>query len=370
MKKRISSSAVGISVRNPRWELHPEGGLLRDRLIRFAVWIGIAALCPLAQAENAMPAEFVVIAHRGASGYLPEHTQEAKALAHAMGADFLEQDVVLTKDDIPIVMHDIHLDTVTDVAEKFTDRARADGRYYAIDFELAEIRRLNASERFDHKTGKAVYPSRFPAHTGKFSIPTLEEEIQLIQGLNRSSGRTAGIYPELKQPGFHRREGKDLSRIVLEVLTRYGYRSKDDPIFLQCFEADENVRIRTELGCQLRMIQLLGNEDWLQDGVADSEVARRLAEIAAYADGIGPTLSTLFASERMGGDVTVRPIVRLARERGLQIHPWTYRADQLTRPFRNFEEMHLASLKAGFHGGFTDFPDQTLKIVRESRTAR
>jgi len=320
--------------------------------------------------ESDMPAEFVVIAHRGASGYLPEHTQEAKALAHAMGADYLEQDVVLTKDDVPIVMHDIHLDTVTDVARKFPDRARADGRYYAVDFELAEIRQLNASERFDHKTGQAVYPQRFPPHTGRFFIPTLEEEILMIQGLNRSSGRSAGIYPELKQPGFHRKEGKDLARIVLALLDRHGYRTKADPIFLQCFEAGENVRIRRELGCRLRMIQLLGNEDWLKDGVPDAEVARQLKEIATYADGIGPTLTALFAAARNGDDVSVRPVVQMARELGLRIHPWTFRADQVAKPFRSFEEMHRASFQAGFDGACTDFPDRTLELVRTLRIAR
>ncbi|MDB6140762.1 MAG: glycerophosphoryl diester phosphodiesterase, partial [Verrucomicrobiaceae bacterium] len=109
-----------------------------------------------------LSAQPIVIAHRGASGYLPEHTLPGKALAHAMGADCLEQDIVLSKDDVPIVMHDINLDTVTDVAKHFPDRKRDDGRYYALDFTLAEIKQLEACERFNPKTGKAVYPNRFP----------------------------------------------------------------------------------------------------------------------------------------------------------------------------------------------------------------
>ena len=108
-----------------------------------------------------MPA---VIAHRGACGYLPEHTLPAKAMAYAMGADFLEQDVVATRDDQLVVLHDIHLDRVTDVAAVYPDRARRDGRYYVRDFDLEEIRTLRVTERLDDE-GRPVYPGRFPPHT-------------------------------------------------------------------------------------------------------------------------------------------------------------------------------------------------------------
>jgi glycerophosphoryl diester phosphodiesterase len=106
----------------------------------------------------------IVIAHRGASGYLPEHTLAAKAMAHAMGAHFIEQDVVLSRDGTPIVLHDIHLDSTTDVAQAFPGRARDDGRYYAIDFDIEEIRELRVHERTHLGTGlgRAVYPGRFP----------------------------------------------------------------------------------------------------------------------------------------------------------------------------------------------------------------
>ena len=108
----------------------------------------------------------------GASGYLPEHTLAAKAVAHVMGADFIEQDVVLTRDDHPIVLHDVHVDTVTDVATKYPGRARDDGRFYAIDFTLAEIRTLRVSERIDIETKKAVYPQRFPVGESAFRVPS------------------------------------------------------------------------------------------------------------------------------------------------------------------------------------------------------
>ena len=114
----------------------------------------------------------LLIAHRGACAYLPEHTLAAKALAYGMGADYLEQDLVATRDDAIIVSHDICLDRVTDVARRFPARMRADGRYYARDLDLAEIRTLTVTERVG-ADGRAVFPGRFPAHTGDFRINTL-----------------------------------------------------------------------------------------------------------------------------------------------------------------------------------------------------
>ena len=118
-------------------------------------------------AASALAAETrpLVIAHRGASGYLPEHTQAAKTLAYGLGADFLEQDIVLTKDDVPVVLHDIYLDTVTDVAKRFPGRKRADGRFYVLDLTLAELKQLRVAERFNAKTGKAVFAKRYPSET-------------------------------------------------------------------------------------------------------------------------------------------------------------------------------------------------------------
>ncbi|MBT6330596.1 MAG: glycerophosphodiester phosphodiesterase, partial [Kordiimonadaceae bacterium] len=135
--------------------------------------------------STAFAADKVVIAHRGASGYLPEHTIAAKAMAYAMGADYIEQDVVMTKDGRLVVLHDHLLDRVTDVQEKFPDRKREDGRYYVIDFTYAEIRTLNVSERYriDENGEKvAVFPGRFPLNKSNFKVHTLEKEIELIQG--------------------------------------------------------------------------------------------------------------------------------------------------------------------------------------------
>ena len=141
--------------------------------------------------------EKIVIAHRGASGYVPEHTIAAKAMAYAMGADYIEQDVVMTKDNQLVVLHDHYLDHVTDVQEKFFTRKREDGRYYVIDFTLDEIRTLNVSERYDMIDGVkvAVFANRFPLNKSIFKVHTLSEEIELIQGLNKSTGKNIGIYP-------------------------------------------------------------------------------------------------------------------------------------------------------------------------------
>jgi glycerophosphoryl diester phosphodiesterase len=308
----------------------------------------------------------IVIAHRGASGYLPEHTIPAKVMAYAMGADYLEQDVVLTKDGVPIVCHDIHLDTVTDVAKRFPERKRADGRYYALDFTLAEIKQLAATERFDPRTGNAVFPSRFPVGKGAFQIPTLEEEIQVVQGLNKSTGRDVGIYPEIKEPAFHRKEGKDLSAIVLEVLGRYGYRTKADKAFVQCFDFDEVKRIRTELGYKGKLVQLLESGA----GAGNTPVFDRLrtaaglAEVAKYADGIGPALPDVVTR---GEDGAWKPttLVANAHAAGLVVHPYTFRADQMLPGIGSFEDqLKLFLVEVGVDGVFTDFTDRTVAFLR------
>ena len=199
----------------------------------------------------------IIIAHRGASVYLPEHTLAAKAMAHAMNADFIEQDLVLSKDNIPIVIHDIYLDDVTDVSGIFPDKIRNDGRFYVIDFTFDELKKLAVFERFDPKTGKQIYPNRFPKGKGSFRLHSLQEEIELIQGLNKSTGKNSGIYPEIKAPEFHKKEGKNISEIVLQILADYGYKTKKDKCILQCFDAKELKRIRKELTSELFLVQLM-----------------------------------------------------------------------------------------------------------------
>ena len=314
-----------------------------------------------ALATPAVHAAPLVIAHRGASGYFPEHTLEAKALAHAQEADFIEQDVVLTKDDVPVVLHDTHLDAVSDVAAVYPGRSRDDGRFYAIDFTLDELRRLRFSERRDPKTGKQVFPQRTAsAADALFRIATLDEELTHLAGLSRSTGRRTGIYPEIKQPAWHRREGHDVSPIVLEVLRRQGFSTKADACFLQCFDAEEVRRLRTELGWEGRLVQLVGEAP--QDVSGDPLLAPGvLASLAQTVDGIGPPISRVVdASGRATG------LVAAAHAAGLVVHPYTFRVDQLPA-FADSPDAALRILfdTAGIDGLFSDFPDVCVVWLRD-----
>jgi glycerophosphoryl diester phosphodiesterase len=329
--------------------------------------IGFSLLLLLPLVLTAFPAagaKKIIIAHRGASGYLPEHTLEAVSMAYAMGADFLEQDVVLSRDGVPVVLHDIYLDTVTDVARRFPQRNRPDGRYYVIDFTLEELKQLRATERFDQQTGKPVFAGRFPIWQSSFQIPTLEEELQLVQGLNRSTGGNRGVYPEVKGPAWHRQQGQDLSRIVLDVLARYGYRTKLDNFYVQCFDFAEVKRIRRELGFQGKLIQLI--EEPRPGGPDFASLITRagLEEIAGVADGIGPALK-LIVPGRSGGKIQFTDLVKNAHELKLEVHPYTFRADSLPAYASSLEDLFaIFMLEGGVDGVFTDQCDRGVSFVR------
>ena len=311
--------------------------------------------------------DVLIIAHRGACGYLPEHTLEAKAFAYALGADYIEQDVVATRDDELVVLHDIHLELVTNVAERFPDRKRADGRFYARDFDLAEIKSLNVWERRKEDGKTPVYPKRFPTGLGNFQVPTLQEEIALVQGLNRSTGRNTGIYPEIKSPAWHMEEGVDLSVLVLQALEESGYKTRDDRIFLQCFDAREVRRIREDLGCELKMVQLIGENSW---GESDTDyeplkTAAGLAQLAETVEGVGPWIGHLMRMAEIDGHPVSTGFVSAAHAAGLQVHPYTFRADELAPGFESLPEMvrwFVDELK--IDGLFTDFTDIALAALR------
>ena len=311
----------------------------------------------------------LVIAHRGASAYLPEHTLAAKAMAHAMGADFIEQDVVLTRDGVAIILHDIHLDTVSDVAKRFPDRKRDDGRYYAIDFSLKEIKTLSVHERTRKGTANAVFAKRFPVTTAIFGIPTLVEEIELVRGLNHSTGRDVGIFPEIKNPQFHLENGQDISKIVIEILSSYGYQSKKDKIILQCFDWQETKRIRNQLGYQGRLVQLLAENRW---GVAKNtdfdqlKSEKGIKQIAQIADGIGPWINQIIdGSQHDAADIKTK-MLKDAQAAGLTIYPYTARADALPKWAKDFPHLLNAVLfEAGADGVFTDFPDLAVSFLKQ-----
>jgi glycerophosphoryl diester phosphodiesterase len=300
----------------------------------------------------------IVIAHRGASGYLPEHTLAAKALAHGLGADYLEQDVVATRDSQLVVLHDLYLDDVTDVALKFPGRQRDDGRHYVIDFDLAELKTLTVFERRRPGSATAKYPARFPADTGLFAIATLAEELRLIGGLNRSTGRAVGIYPEIKDPGWHRRQGIDLSTLVLAELRAFGYSNPEHAAFVQCFDATELARLKEELGCSLPLIQLVGPEP----EYAALLTAPGLESLSAYAYGLGPHFSQLVDVEK-GRSARRGDLARRAHDTGLRVHAYTFRRDDLPSYARTLEELlELFFMDIGVDGVFSDHPDVAARV--------
>ena len=299
----------------------------------------------------------IVIAHRGASGYLPEHTTEGVVLAHAMLVDYIEQDVVLSKDGIPIVFHDLILDDVTNAASVFPERQRADGHWYSMDLTLEELRTLTVTERRSPSRPWKDKGNRFPLESGSFRISTLAEHLQLIQGLNRTRPNQAGVYVELKGPAEHRAAGLDISKAVLEVLTQYGYDAADDHIYLQCFDEAEVRRLRKELKTQLLIIQLLSQP-------AD---AAKLKTIAEVAEGIGVPLSHVVTGKNQDGTPQLTELVRNAHANALQVHVWTFRTDALPGFAGSATEyLEWLVVAAGVDGIFADQPD----VVVDWRTAR
>lgn len=296
----------------------------------------------------------LIIAHRGACAYLPEHSRGAKALAYGMGADYLEQDIVATRDGELVVLHDETLDEVSDVADRFSGRARDNGRHYCIDFDLAEIRTLNFRERVDPATGALRFPGRYPRAAGGFPVVTLEDEIRFVADLNRSTGREVGIYPEIKSPAWHLEQGCDLTAAVLRALEQTGYLAAGRRIFLQCFDPATLKAVRAEVGPALPIIQLIGSKTRVTDALLD--------DIATYATGIGPSMGLLRAGRDEEGTHRLNDLTGRARRRGLVVHPYTFRADALPEGFQSFDELlELFIERAGIDGLFTDCTDRVAR---------
>lgn len=276
-----------------------------------------------------------------------------------MGADYLEQDIVATADDELIVIHDALLNFTTDVAERYPGRAREDGLFYARDFTMHEIRTLDVHERTDLE-GKPVYPDRYPIDGDSFEIHTLGEELQFIAHLQESVGRPVGIYPEIKHPALHRASGVDISVKVLEMLKANGYQSREDACYLQCFDEKEVIRIRNELGCELKLVQLIGENSW-GESTTDYDDLRSVAglkRVAETADGIGPWINQLYTYDEATNTVTPTDLVKRAHDLGLAVHPYTARRDSLQPGFETFGaliDFLFDDLKVD--GVFTDFPD-------------
>lgn len=318
-------------------------------------WLGIFGMLI---ATTYAQADFMVIAHRGACGYVPEHTAVASAMAHAMQADYIEQDVAFTKDGVPLVIHDVVLDTTTNVAAVFPDRARPDGRWYVIDFTAAEIAQLNKGERFDVATGTAVFPQRYPAGRFEFPLLFLDEAVAFIAGMDRSTGRRTGLYPELKRPEFHLANGLDPVPPFMAALQRSGALDGPLPVHIQCFHSGTLQRIRAEYGKGLTLIQLIGENDWKEssDDYTAMRSADGLAKVATYADGIGLPLERIL--HVVDGQLQWLPLLSHARNLGLKIHPYTVRRESLPAGISLQQLMAFLAAEGGVDGVFTDFPDQ------------
>lgn len=323
---------------------------MRTRSLIFLVFL--ISCCHLA-------AQPLVVAHRGASGYLPEHTLEAAALAYAMGADYIEQDLVLSKDMVPIVLHDIHLETVTDVEQRFPERSRANGRFYALDFTLAELRTLRVHER-QNGDGSPVFNNRYKG-SAHFQVATFAEQIELIQQLNRQLGKNVGIYPEIKAPAWHKAQGADISQVVLKILRKYDLDAPDKHVFVQCFDFAETKRLRHQLGLKAKLVQLIAENSWNESTTNYDYLQTKtgLAEVAKVANGIGPWLPQLIDFN------TMQPtgLVTNARQAGLKVHPYTFRIDALPGELSRQQVLDVLFKQLKVDGIFTDFTDAVVSYL-------
>ncbi len=307
-----------------------------------ALALGASALAQGAAAQGVAAQGVTVIAHRGASGYLPEHTLEAFAMAHAQGADYLEVDLVMAGDGTLVVLHDLTLEATTNVDEVFPDRRRANGRWYAVDFTVEELRQLRVHERTD-RDGAMVWPGRFPLGLGSFHVPTFAEFVDLVRGLNHSTGRDVGLYVELKHPAEHAAMGLPMEAAVLRELERYpGAR-----VVLQSFSLDALRTLRFELATDLPLVFLLATRQQATQAALD--------RLVGWVDGIGPSKALVEANPGL---------VRWARERGMVVHVWTFRADAVTPRYASFEqEVATFVLEYGVDGLFTDHPDVVVGVL-------
>ncbi len=353
---------------------------------------------PNLEQDNMKPTTFfsaenkpLVIAHRSASGYAPEHSLVAKARAHTMDVDYIEQDVVMTKDDHLVVLHDPYLDRVTNVMTEYPTRFRevfGEKRWLAIDFTLAEIKTLKMTEgfEFDEKTNSmsSPYPNRFPIFKSNFQVSTLEEEIELIQGLNHSTQKDIGIYVEVKAPWLHLMEGKDISLKTLQVLKQYGYLTKQDKVYFQCFDPEETQRVHDQLlpslNMDIKLVQLIAHTDWNETmRLKNGELTPynydwifeqgAMQKVSQYADGIGPWMPMLVKDDSHKMNINESKLLVDAKASGLAIHPYSFRAERSKIPefatdFDHLLKIFLTELKVD--GVFTDQPDKVIDFIRRN----
>jgi len=279
-------------------------------------------------------------------------------MAYGIGADFLEQDLVATRDHQLVVLHDIYLDHVSDVTERFPGRKRDDGHYYVVDFTLAELIELHLHERHHSETGELLFPGRFPFQLPSLRVTSFIEEMQLIAGLNATTGRRVGIYPEIKAPAWHESASIDLTRLVHETLV--SHRSLlTGPVFIQSFSADALRRLKIELATEWPLVQLLDRKD--ADSLARDRDA--IGRIAEYAAAIGCPAEALIESDDADRGVRPTQLARALAAARIPVHPYTLRRDQ---PLAGGVD-YIAALRLLIHelkveAIFCDQPDDALRI--------
>ncbi|MBK6489341.1 MAG: glycerophosphodiester phosphodiesterase [Gemmatimonadetes bacterium] len=343
----------------------------------------VAASCARPGTPPALPApEFamdevnhgpLIIAHRGASGHRPEHTREAYSLAIEMGADYIEPDLVMTRDRVLVSRHENEIGGTTDVADRFPSRRRTqviDGEevtgWFTEDFTLAELKTLRAHERL---------PSRSHAFDGRFEVPTLDEVLTLVRASERATGRTIGVYPETKHPSHFAAIGLPLEDSLLATLARHGYHGRDDAVFIQSFETGNLRGLRTRTS--IRLVQLVDVGGAPADlaaagdprGSRDLVTAAGLGEIATYADAVGVHKALVLPPAAVGAPARPTTLVRDAHAAGLAVHVWTLRSDA---PYLGAEYAGDAAAEwrafaaAGVDGMFGDFPDVGVRALGRS----
>ena len=313
--------------------------------------------------------EKLVIAHRGASGYIPEHTLEGAVLAFAMKADFLELDVVMTSDGHLIVMHDLTLNATTNVDEVFPDRSGKNGKHLSMEFSLAEVKRLRVHERSNKRGSGPAFIGRFPYESSIFEVPTLEEILRLVTGLKKSHGRIMGLYIEIKGAEIHRQYNLDPAVELLAILEKYGYLEASDPIWIQSFDAEVLKTMRHKHKTRLKLAQLIGENRWRLSATDFDYLKTKtgLKEVAGYADGIGPWMNNVVTGTNLVGDLKLTGIVSTAHQLDLKVHPFTLREDRLPDYVETFEDLlDIFFNVVQVDGIFTDFPDQAVKFLEKN----
>ncbi|UTW53829.1 glycerophosphodiester phosphodiesterase family protein [Kordiimonas sp. SCSIO 12610] len=297
---------------------------------------------------NAQDDTPIVIAHRGASGYLPEHTLAAYRLGMEQGADYIEPDLVLTKDGHLVARHDIYLSTTTDIKDhpEFADRKRSfNGKedWYVFDFTLKELKTLYAKQPF---------ASRDQSHNQAHRIPTFDEILSLVNDYNQAHDTVIGLYPEMKQPEVFINEGQDPTDKLLTIFEAMDV--ADIPFYFQCFDPNFIVQLRPKTKAQLIML-MYEVKDEVNGGMKQNIP---FALVQNSIDGIGISKGLLVDDE---GRPT--PIVKTAHNLGLKVHVWTIRDDMIPKGFVNSAQEMKAIFNMGVDGVFADFPDTARAVV-------